>query len=139
MSIEAAWYSLLTNKASIASLVGTRVYPEIAPLGTITPYITYTIIGEPHFHHMLGATGIAVASIQTDCWGSNTKEAAELGDALRDAFDGFRGTSASIAIRKCFLVNRSSSFEFVSDGKEQGEHRKILDFSVGFLESLPNL
>lgn len=44
MSAEAVVYSLLSNAAPVTALVGTRIYPGIAPEGTAAPWIVYELI-----------------------------------------------------------------------------------------------
>lgn len=41
MSAESVTYALLSGAGPVTSVVGTRIYPIAAPLGTVLPLITY--------------------------------------------------------------------------------------------------
>ena len=42
MNIGSVIYSMVAANANLVTLIGTRIYPEEAPMEVIYPYITYT-------------------------------------------------------------------------------------------------
>ena len=44
MKVGAAIYSMLKDDSAVAALVGTRIYPELAEEGAVTPYVVYSVV-----------------------------------------------------------------------------------------------
>lgn len=62
--------------AALSSLVGARVYPDIAPEGSAIPYITYQQVGGRSFVYVEGTLpDIKNGRIQFDVW-ADTRTAA---------------------------------------------------------------
>jgi hypothetical protein len=141
MGIETALFSYLSTKPSITALVGTRVYATIAPSSVTYPFITYFVVSETHEHDMTGASGLTNAVIQIDAWAKLVAERQAIGEAVRNALDGFKAPMGTelLDIRNCFLQNRNT-FEVDDDlGTNLPIHRASLDFSIWHVESLPTL
>jgi len=70
----------------LQSLAGGRVFPDVAPLDTATPYITYHAVGGSPINF---ATGERPAKqkhrMQVNCWADSRIEASELGMLIEDA------------------------------------------------------
>lgn len=138
-TIENAWFTRLTGHAAVSALVGTKVFPSVAPPETTPPYITFRVVSAPRLHHMLGASGFVDARLQTDCWDSRAETANTVSEAVRNAMDTFRGTVSDVVIRKCLLSDASGEFVVPKAKTEGGLHRRRLDFDVGYLEAAPTL
>ena len=140
MSIETAFYSYVTSKASITSLVSTRIYPLLAPDTPTYPLIVYTVFAEGHDHDMGGATGLADLTMQIDVWAKNIITRRTITEALRNELDGFQGDMGVelLNIRKCFLEDRTHFFEKDNEGGGTF-YRTSMDFSIWHVETLPTL
>jgi len=44
MKVGAAIYTMLKDDSAVAALVGTRIYPELAEEGAVTPYVVYSVV-----------------------------------------------------------------------------------------------
>jgi len=44
MKVGAAIYSMLKDDSAVSALVGTRIYPELAEEGAVTPYVVYSVV-----------------------------------------------------------------------------------------------
>jgi len=44
MKVGAAIYSMLKDDSAVSALVGTRIYPELAEVGAVTPYVVYSVV-----------------------------------------------------------------------------------------------
>ena len=141
MGIETALFSYLSNKAAITAEVSTRIYATVAPSSVTFPYITYEIISEDHEHEMDGAAGLTNVLVQLDAWARLVSERQDIGEALRNALDGFTGQmgTENLEIRNCFLENRTTFEETDKEGKNLPVHRSSLDFSIWHEETLPTL
>ena len=64
---------------ALQALVGGRVFPDVAPLSTVRPYITYQKVGGPATNYLESAhPGRRVARYQVNCWASTRLSAAAL-------------------------------------------------------------
>lgn len=140
MSIETAFYSYLSNRAAITALVGTRIYPLLAPDTPTYPHITYTVFGEGHDHDMDGATGLTDLTMQVDVWAKTITSRRNVAEALRNALDGFTGNmgTENLNIRNCTLEDRSHFFDKDDEGGGTF-YRTSMDFSIWHVETVPTL
>ena len=83
--------SLLLANASIAAIVGTRVFPVILPQGVVSDSIVYSRILENESYHYVGASGLIIARFQIDAWSSSADRANTLGDLIKEHIGGFSG------------------------------------------------
>lgn len=145
MSLGAAVYYQLVNTAGVTAIAGTRVFPFVARQASSLPYIVYYISTDTHEHELSGrAAGLTVADVTIECFASGVTgyaTARSLRAAVRNAMDGFRGTMGTspntVSVRTCILVTEADSYSDPVDGGEKGTHVCVLDFSIGYLESIP--
>lgn len=81
MTVEADIY------ATLQALVGGRVFPDVAPLDTPRPYLTYQQIGGRPIHYTDNATpGLKHGYFQINVWAGTRASAAALSLQIEDAF-----------------------------------------------------
>jgi hypothetical protein len=92
--IEVALRSWLLQDATLASLVGTRIYPLLLPLDAATPAITYALVSDP----LQQAPGHYRQRIQYSVWARGETSAMQgfpvarqVKDAIRARVDGRGG------------------------------------------------
>lgn len=79
MAIEAALYSAL------GSLVGNRVYPDVAPTGVAKPFVTYQQVGGRAVAYLESAVvGYRNARIQINVWHTSRLAASNLARSVED-------------------------------------------------------
>lgn len=141
MGIETALFSYLSTKPIITAEVGTRIYATVAPSAVTYPFITFEIISEDPDHYMQGASNLTNVLVQIDAWAFLVAERQSIGEAIRNALDGFVGNlgAENLVIRNCFLRNRTTFEEPDKQGKNLPVHRSSLDFSIWHEQSLPTL
>lgn len=81
MTIEATIYSTLT------ALVGGRVYPDVAPVGVVRPYITYQNIGGEavNFLDQVTVPSRKRRRFQVNVWSDTRETTAALAIQVEDA------------------------------------------------------
>jgi hypothetical protein len=101
MSFESDLFTLL--KAASPAL-GTRVFPDFAPVTTARPYCTYQGIGGDVLNMVANvAPGVRNAMLQITVWSNTRKEALEISRAIEDAmcttsvFKAARPLAAAVA------------------------------------------
>ena len=88
MSIESDLYTTLSNDAGVSALVGTRIYPNLAPESATYPYITYQLISGVRLSTVTGVNDAKRKRIQHSCHAETYEEAKALADAVFAALEG---------------------------------------------------
>lgn len=71
--------------AAIRALVGNRAFPDVAPIKTARPYITYQVVGGRAVNFLeTGLVGKRNARIQINCWADTRLEASSLARTVED-------------------------------------------------------
>lgn len=146
MAIESALYSYLTGKSAITDLVGTRIWPIMAPQEDTYPMITYQLISDVPHHHMTGESGLWMCRIQLNVYDERTtggtgnvyKSVKSISEALRNVLSGYRGTWGSTAIRRCTVESFGDLPVAVESGEEQAVCAVTADLEVYYTKSAPS-
>lgn len=71
--------------ALLGPLVGGRVFPDVAPLDTVKPYVTYQLIGGPSTRWLDGTAADKRRSVvQVNTWGARRLEVNNLARQIED-------------------------------------------------------
>lgn len=107
-TIEEFLFARLTNVTAITSVVGSRIYPIKMPDNVTLPAISYQLVAGEQIESTEGSSGLAAFVFQIDCWARGVAQVKALGEAVRLALQGFRGTQAGVVVNG---VTEWSSFE----------------------------
>jgi len=91
MNIEEALYLHLIAEAGVSALVGTRIYPNVAPQEIAKPNLAYQRISATREMYHAGPAGLAEARFQFTCTAGTYRSAKAVINALRQALDGYSG------------------------------------------------
>jgi hypothetical protein len=129
MSIERALYARLTGAAAVSAIIGTRLFPNFAPLGTAAPFAIYNRVSANRIRSLTQRSGLAMVRMQVDCMAETYAGARALADVVRQALDGFRGEAGSppVMIESCSLQSDQDLYE---DAAEPPLHRVSMDFML---------
>lgn len=101
MTFEADLFTLLKTAAPA---LGTRVFPDFAPVTTQRPYVTYQGIGGQVLNMVANvAPGVRNAMVQITVWSDTRKEALDISRAIESAicttnvFKSARPVAAAVA------------------------------------------
>lgn len=132
--VEQAIADRLTTDATVASLVATRVFPEILPQDPTYPAIAYQRITTQRVRSMDGPSGLSRPRIQIDCYAAAYAQAKALADAVRLALDGKRFSYAGLDVQAAFLEDERD--QEASEGRDIDDERRVsLDFFVWHTEA----
>ena len=96
MSIEPGLFGHLSSDGSVASLVGTRIYPAgRIPEAAQLPAITYRRVSTIAQQGIGGLAGLSSVRVQITAWAegdSGTASAKAIAASVIDSLAGFRGT-----------------------------------------------
>ncbi len=110
-------YSRLTGDATVASFVGSRVFPVFAPTGTDMPLAVVQISGVDRDQALSGPIGRPVVSVSVTLYATTYNEVSKLSRAVRRALDGYTGTTAGATVQRTTMTSQSDGFEPPGDGE----------------------
>lgn len=142
LGIEEALVAYLAGEATIAALIGTRIYPGIAEPRTAFPYLTYQVITDVNEKTLEAAAGCAEASIQLKCWGKSgvqgRRQARQLYRAVRNVLHGFGPADmAGTWVHECWINDRSDQDENPEGGRSDGDACVTCDVMIAYDDSVP--
>jgi hypothetical protein len=88
MTIETDLYTTLSNNAGVTALVGTRIYPILAPESATRPYIAYQVITGTRISTITGVDDATRKRIQMSCHADTYSEAKSVSAAVYAALEG---------------------------------------------------
>lgn len=109
-SPEAVLRSALVGTAAVTSLVGTRIYPVLAPATAALPFVTWRRSGIERAQTLGGPMGMPRVSIEYSIYGTTYEQAREVADAMRLVLDGYGGTSNNTEVKQTSLEDESDDF-----------------------------
>jgi hypothetical protein len=131
--VEAALRTHLLDDASIAALVGTRIYPIRAPQGETTlPRIVYQRIGNETLISHEGFGGHQTTQIQIKVVASTYAGAKALAKLVEQQAEAFRGTIADTLITGCDPQGQIDLPQELAAGADQGPSAVVQEWLVSW-------
>lgn len=94
-TMEGSLVAQLLATSGVTTLVGQRIYPHVAPQGTLLAYVTYEAISKRIVHDHAGTVGLTEARISYLCHAPTYAGAKAIAAAILAALDRKRGTIQS--------------------------------------------
>lgn len=111
MSIEEALFTKLSTTPGVTALVGTRIYPVLAPQDTSQDYVVYERVSGNPYHQMTGPSGLSWCRLSYLCFAGRYATAKTIAAALRGAIDGFQGTLSGVAVGSILSEENQDFFD----------------------------
>jgi len=118
---EAFIFQRLTSQTAVSSLIGSRVFPMIAPTGTQLPLVVYQRTGVDRPRSLTGNVGNPVVTLQLTSYGTSYTSVKSIARAVRLALDNWTGTTAGVTIQR-------TSLETEADGVDMPQDDQMLPF-----------
>lgn len=109
-SPEAVLRNAIATTQTTSSVVGSKVYPLLAPAATALPFITYRRAGIRRSQTLSGPMGVAQVTIEFDVFAATYEGARDLADRLRMVLDGYGGTFDNTQVKQVSLENEQDDF-----------------------------
>lgn len=132
-----ALYTFLSTYAPLTALVGTRIYPGMAPSSAIFPYVTLQDLSVESHYHLEGASGTHDTLVQVDCWALSALESRNIAKVIRLSMDGLQAAWSTLEIDGVFIDSELDAPELAADGSERMFHRRILNLNVWSERDIP--
>lgn len=115
-SAEESLVAILKGDATVAGLVATRIHAKALPQNVVYPAVSYQRIStaRSQFRVLSRQGGKATrqqSRIQVDSWALTEAVAQQVGAAVRDALDGFAGTSAALQVDQLWIEDEGGHLE----------------------------
>lgn len=109
-SPEVVLRSALVGTTSVTSLVGTRIYPVLAPASAALPFATWRRTGIEREQTLASPMGVPRVTVDFSIYGSTYEQARDVADAFRVTLDGYGGTVGTVEVKQVSLENESDDF-----------------------------
>jgi hypothetical protein len=132
---QAVCYRLATDPL-VASKVGLRMYPLLAPASTSLPLIVYqrtSIDRQPGT--LSGVVGVPIVSMSLEVYAATYAEAREIADAARARLDGWGGEVYGLVVSRVSITDESDSVAVIEGGELPPVYQISQDYSVLWQEA----
>jgi len=128
---------ILGDAIGVATWVDTRVFPDIAPEGTVLPYITFADITAQRAYHMTGDTGLTHNHVvQIDCWSDEPAESRQIAGKVIELLSAVQATwGTQIDVRRSHLASMAREYVPDGDGSEKGAWRTRMDWEFAYRDA----
>lgn len=99
MNVGKAIFNILSNDAGLSALVGTRVFPEMAPEEAETPFLVYSVLSIEPTDTKQGSSTVDVSQLETYSVSNSYTECMDVSEAARAALDRNGGLFNSVSIQ----------------------------------------
>lgn len=130
MIVGKAIYNILSNATLVTNLVGTKIFPEIAPPDINPPYIVYSVVSNQPTEIKENGNQLDTASVEIYSFETSYVKAVDLGVLVRTYLDRKRGTFGGVLIQ---------SVEYTNEQMDVNEKRdmwaSIQDYSIRIINT----
>ena len=135
MSVESAIVALLTADVTLAALVGTRVYPLMAPGDADLPLLVYQEVAETPVRSLTRRLALTAWRVRFDAFAESYSSAKAVKNALLDVLDGYEGTTGGMVIRGVFRDDSNDAHDPPAHADERGYFSAGIDLAVWYERS----
>ena len=129
MEIGKAIYKILSQNSDVSTLVGTRIFPNVAPQTTIFPFIIYDVTGVQPNDTKDGPSTLDTNDVMISCYSETYIQASDLAQKIRVAMDRINdGIYGGEQIQSSQFQSYNDIFDDTSG--DAGIYRKSLDFEI---------
>jgi hypothetical protein len=107
---ESVLRSALIANGAVSALIGTRVFPVIAPASAQLPFVTWRRVGVRRQQTLGAPMGMPVTTVEYSIFGTTYEQARDVADAMRAVLDGYGGTANNTEVKQTSLEQESDDF-----------------------------
>lgn len=122
-----AIYGILSAAAGVTNLVSTKIYPRLAPMETVAPYVVYSIVSVDPTDSKTRPSTLDRVRVQIDCYGRTYASAEAVHSAVRTALDAYTigSTVAGVKLDGIKFETENDTFE-----EDVDIHRRSADYQI---------
>ena len=137
MDIGKAIYKILSGNIAVASMVGTRISPNVMHQSAAFPFIVYDVSTDTPEGQKDSVALLDTASIMVSGYCKNYNDASKLANYIRTALDRVNGLYVGVNIQAIDFDGYDDVFDDMSGS--DGVYRKSLNFNIRILNSFNNI
>lgn len=107
---ESVLRSALVANTAVTSIVGSRIYPVLAPASAAVPFVTWRRAGVQREQTLGRPAGMPRVTVEYSIYGNTYEQTRELADAMRLVLDGYGGTADNTEVKQTSLEDESDDF-----------------------------
>jgi hypothetical protein len=100
----------LANSTAVTSLVGTRVFPVVAPAEAVYPFVTWRRVAVQRLQTLSIPVGLPRVTLDFSIYGATYDQARQVADAMRTVLDGYGGTVDNTVVHRASVENETDDF-----------------------------
>jgi hypothetical protein len=127
--IEEAMFAVLKNAPALAALIGTRIYPQTLPQGSLLPAATYNVVDDREEYALDGGVSLHDCLADVVVWAVDPITARNVAKEVGKAFSNYLGIVGGIEIQSCTIATGSGLFEPVS-----AKYQRPVEVTIGYKE-----
>lgn len=133
---EAFLFQRLSSQTSVYTLIGTRVFPMMAPTGTALPLVIYQRSAVSRQQSLSGPVGLPVVTLQLTSYASSYTAVKSIARAVRVAVDGWTGTTSGVTIQRTSLQAESDGMVLPQDDQSLPVYSVDQTFDFRIVEAM---
>jgi hypothetical protein len=138
-TLRGAIFARLGASTALAGVVGDRIFHGRAPQRKAWPAVVFHAPAKAYGHNLGGGDGTSTATVQVDCWAATPAQAEAAAEAVRLAFQGFRGAVGSVEFMGVFVDDVGETVERDSPGADDWTYRTIITLDARHRVSIPTM
>lgn len=109
-SPEAVLRSAAIADATLAGMIGSRIFPVIAPASATLPFITWRRAGIQRSQTLGLPMGVPRLSVEYSIYAATYEAARDVADRMRAVLDGYGGSMDNVTVKQVSLEQESDDF-----------------------------
>jgi len=101
--------ALVTNTVA-SSIVGSRVFPVLAPATAALPFAVYRRSSIRREQTLGGPSGLPIVNVEFQIYSTTYESARQAADAFRQVLDGYAGSLDNVNVQNAALEQESDDF-----------------------------
>lgn len=138
-TLRAAIFARLGSSTALAGVVGDRIFHGRVPQRKAWPAVVFHAPARAYGHNLGGGDGTSTATVQIDCWATKPGQAEAAAEAVRLAFQGYRGRVGSVEFLGVFVDDVGETVERDSPGADDWTYRTIITLEARHRVSIPTM
>lgn len=133
-SPEKVLLNALVSATSVTSVVGTRIYPLLAPSSSALPFVTWRRTGIERFQTIGSPGGVPRVSVDYTIIATTYNQAREAADAMRRVLDGYGGSLDNTVVEQVSLENEIDDFVTLAGADQPPSYTVTQSYDVWWRE-----
>jgi hypothetical protein len=133
-SPEKVLLDTLVSATSVTTIVGTRIYPLLAPASSALPFVVWRRTGIERTQTLGSPAGTPRVSVDYTVIATTYNQAREAADAMRRVLDGWGGTVENTVVEQVSLENEVDDFVTLAGSDQPPSYSVTQSYDIWWRE-----